>query len=325
MAADNSLSDDAWDNLNEMTKGYEEIGTNLIVFIDPADDIPQILQIENGGSTIVKTYPEFNSADPTHIEDVLNEIIGMYPAISYGLVLWSHGTSWLPADRPLKSFAEDNGQQINIAALAVALPIRFDFILMDACLMGSVEVAYELRNKADFILASSTEIISTGFPYDQVIPELIKTEPDLQKVATSCFNYYDLQQDDYRSATISLINTRELESLAAVTNQLISDQIFDSETFDRTSVQRLDIYNEQYSFDFLDFIKKAFSDADTNLLKEQLNKAVLYKAHTPEFIKQYTITNYCGLSCYIPGADDLNDFYQQLSWCRDSGFHQLFR
>ena len=41
---------------------------------------------------------------------------------------------------------------MNIDALAAALPVRFDFILMDACLMGSVEVVYELRNKADFII-----------------------------------------------------------------------------------------------------------------------------------------------------------------------------
>ena len=66
----------------------------------------------------------------------------------------------------------------------------------------------------------------------------------------------------------------------------------------------------RYTFDFLDFMEKAFPDANINPLKEQLDKTVLYKAQTPEFIGLYAITAYCGLSCYMPGAIDLNDFYQ---------------
>ena len=324
MSADNDLSEDAWDNIREMQRVYEERGTNLIVFIDPVDDVPHILRIEQGKNTRIKTYSEFNSADASQMGTVLQEIIEMYPAESYGLILWSHGTSWLPAGRMLRSFAEDNGRQIDIVALAGALPVRFDFILMDACLMGSVEVAYELRNKTDFIIASSTEIISTGFPYKLIIPELMATKPDLRKVSENYFNFYDRQTGDFRSATIALINTGELERLASVTNLLIADCVFDTETFDRTSVQRLDVYDEPYTFDFIDFIKKAFPDADINPLKEQLDKTVLYKAHTPEFIGLYDITTYCGLSCYIPGYTDLDDYYQQLNWCQASGFYRLF-
>ena len=326
MAADNDLSEDAWDNISEMQTGFDGKNANLVVFIDPSDDAPHILQIERGSSKEVKTYSEFNSADAGQMGQVLNDIIGMYPAESYGLVLWSHGTSWLPASSRLKSFGEDNGQQMNIDALADALPVRFDFILMDACLMGSVEAAYELRNKTDFIIASPTEIIYMGFPYGQIIPELIRSESDLRKVATDYFNFYDQMPGAYRSATISLINTKELEKLAAVTGQLIAGSPFNVETFDRTSVQRLDVYDEQYAFDFLDFLEKAFPDADTAPLKEQLDKTVLYQAHTPRFIDEYDICTFCGLSCYIPHPqrDDLNTYYQQLDWCQVAGFYRLF-
>ena len=119
MAANNDLSDDAWDNINKMQSGYEEKGANLIVFIDTADDTPHILRIGRGSSTRVKTYPEFNSADEVKMREVLNDIIELYPAASYGLVLWSHGTSWLQAGSRLKSFGEDHGRQMNIAALAI--------------------------------------------------------------------------------------------------------------------------------------------------------------------------------------------------------------
>ena len=326
MAADNDLSDDAWDNLKSIQSGYIEKGTNLIVFIDPTNDYPHIFQIMKGVNKRIKIYPEFNSVDAGRMRQVINDIIGMYPAPGYGLVLWSHGTSWLPAGVQLRSFGEDHGYQMDIHALADALPVKFDFILMDACLMGSVEVAYELRNKADFIIASPTETLYMGFPYGQIIPELLQDEPDLKKVATSYFNYYDQLPYAFRSASVSLINTSELEQLALITNRLISGQAFEAEMFDRKSVQRLDVYEEQYTFDFLDFIEKAFPDSETGLLKEQLDKTVPYKAHTPEFLGQFAISAFCGLSCYIPmKSGELNGFYRQLAWCEDSGFYHLFQ
>ncbi len=327
MAADNDLSGDADADIEEMKKGFSEKGTNLIVFIDPVGATPYILKIKPNGGQVIKNYPEFNSADASQMRQVLNDIIGMYPAESYGLILWSHGTSWLPAGSKLKSFGDDNGKQTDIPALVDVLPVHFDYILFDACLMGAVEVAYELKDKADYIIASSTETIYEGFPYDQIIPELISSDPDLKKVAERYFKFYDDLSGAYRSATVSLIDTRQLDDLAALVQILISENAFGLGSFERTRVQRLDVYGEQYIFDFFDFINHAFPDVDKQALMEQLNKTVLYKAHTPMFIEQYEINTYCGLSCYIPHLqrDDLNAYYQQLGWCAASGFTKLFK
>jgi len=145
MAADNDLTNDARVNIQEMQSGFEEKGVNLIVFFDPFDDLPHVLQIGRGSATRVKDYLEFNSADAVQMGHVLSELIELYPAQEYGLILWSHGTAWLPAGSMLRSFGDDRGRQMNIRDLAENLPLKFDFILFDACLMGSVEVAYELK------------------------------------------------------------------------------------------------------------------------------------------------------------------------------------
>ncbi|MDR1595269.1 MAG: hypothetical protein LBS43_12430 [Prevotellaceae bacterium] len=326
MAADNNLSTDAFDDIEEMKESFEDTGINLVIFIDPVRESPYLLEITHSTDTIIKTYQEFNSADASQMQQVLNDIIEMYPSDSYGLILWSHGTSWLPSGQQLKSFGRDNSEQIDIPDLAEALPVRFDFILFDACLMGAVEVAYELRNKTDYIISSSAEVIYTGFPYDLIIPALVSSTPDLRKAAESYFDYYQQQSGAFRSATISLVDTKELDNLARVTNQLISGQTFDIASFDKTSVQRLDVYDEQYTFDFLDFIIKAFPEADKRPLIEQLEKTVLYKAHTAEFIEMYEINAYCGLSCYIPHSsrNDLNSYYKQLSWYQAGGYNKLF-
>jgi hypothetical protein len=327
MAADNDLSGDAPVDLEEMKQSYKETGVNLIVLMDVANETPYLLRITEGGSETIKVYPEFDSADPANMNSLLRDIIEMYPSDDYGLILWSHGTSWLPAGMQLKSFAKDGNRQMDIPELTEALPVRFGFILFDACLMGSIEVAYELKDKADYIIASSGETIYEGFPYDLIIPELIKQQPDFRKVAEHYFTYYNEQENElYRSATISAVNTRELEALAAVTAQAIAGQPFDMTIFDRRSVQRLDVYAEQYTFDFMDFVNKAFPETDKTALTEQLNKAVLYKAHTAGFIGMYDIDTFCGLSCYIPhpSRDDMNSYYLHLNWSEASGFVNLF-
>jgi hypothetical protein len=190
--------------------------------------------------------------------------------------------------------------------------------------MGSVEVVYELKDKANFIIASSTETIYTGFPYDRIVPELLKTRIDFKAVAQHYFNYYNTMQGAYRSATIAVINTQELTRLAEETNKIISGNELDT-LFDRTLVQRLDIYDEQYTFDFADFIGKAFPNADKNVFLEQLNRTVLYKNATPEFLSEYEINTYCGLSCYIPHSNrpDLNTYYKTLKWYIDAGISKL--
>ncbi len=328
MAADNGLSDNALRNIDQMRSAFpSQEENNLIVFLDLLDEPPVIIKIGANSETIVKEYEELNSAATVQMRKVLSDIINLYPSDNFGLVLWSHSTSWLPAGCTTRSFGEDNGTQMNLTDLAEALPIKFDYILFDACLMGSIEVAYELKDKTNYMIASSTETLYVGFPYDLIIPDLIVNTPDLKKVAEKYMNYYMQLSGIYQSATISVINLKELEALANTTKQLITEHSFDINSFDRTTVQQLDNYVEQYTFDFKDFIDKLLPDANKRQLTNQLGNVVLYKAHTEEFMKEYKIKSYCGLSSYIPIKDreDLNTYYKTLKWYFDSGYSSLLQ
>lgn len=327
MAADNDLSDNALRNIEQMKSSYPVDGkNNLLVFVNLPEEKPYLIKIEADTEIVIKQYEEFNSLEVQNMRRVLVDMIGMYPANEYGLVLWSHGSSWLPPNFQTRSFGEEKGLQMDITELSDALPVKFDFILFDACLMGSVEVAYELKDNADYIIASSTETLYTGFPYDMIIPDLIAASPDLQKVAKKYMDYYRQLTGIYRSATISVINTNELEKLAEITSLLLGGNSINMDLFNRSVVQRLDSYEEQYIFDFSDFIHKAFPDIQTESFDNQLQKVVLYKAHTDEFMGDFFIETYCGLSSYIPlkSRDDLNNYYQRLKWYKDSGYNRLF-
>ena len=323
MAADNDLSDDALNDLEEIKQSYTgssiNLNLNFVVFADLLNETPFLLKINNKSSEIIQTYPELNSADPMELRNILSEIIEMYPADELGLILWSHGTSWLPAGSSLRSFGEDKGKQMNITDLAENLPAKFDFIIFDACLMGSVEVAYELKDKTDYIIASSTETIFEGFPYNRIIPELLQPTINLQSIAQHYYNYYNAQKYAYRSATIAVIDTEQLTGLAEAMKQIVTENNINL-LFDRQSVQRLDTYSEQYVFDLSDFVRKAYPDADTQFFIQKLNRSILYKNSTPLFLSMYEIKTYCGLGCYIPHPDrnDLNAFYKTLQWYKDT-------
>ena len=172
MAADNDLYEDAQVNLKQMEQGFSKTGARLVVFIDRMGENPSLLEVHPNEATIVKSYPELNSADPAVLKAIIQEAVDLFPAQEYGLILWSHGSSWLPAGRGLRSFGEDSGKRMNILDLAESLPVKFHFILFDACLMGAVEVAYELQDKADYIVASSAEIIYEGFPVEMIYKTL---------------------------------------------------------------------------------------------------------------------------------------------------------
>jgi len=314
MAADNDLAGDASVSLQQMEQGFSEKGVNLIVFIAESGENPQLLEVHPNAEKVVKTYPESNTADPAILNEIIQDAIDLYPAQEYGLILWSHGSSWMPASSGLRSFGNDNGKRMNIPDLANGLPIKFKFVLFDACLMGAVEVAYELKDKTDYIIASPTETQATGFPYDAIIPELLQPAIDYNAVAQTYFDYYNVQQEAYQSATVSVVKTQYLPDLANAMKQLCENNPVNLNTLDRTSVQRLDVYEEQYIFDLQDFIDKIFPNANKDDFAIQLDNTVLCKYHTAQFILEYDINTFCGLSCYIPLStrSDLNAYYKTL-------------
>ena len=139
------------------------------------------LSVDGWGKVVsdtLKTWPETDEAvSASTMTDVLETVKGLYPHASYGMVFSSHGSGWLPSgyystgkitagtaglqavpyidpnsdgSMPrVKSIGIDNitsrnTYEMEIETFAQALPMKFDYIIIDACLMGCIEVAYAL-------------------------------------------------------------------------------------------------------------------------------------------------------------------------------------
>jgi|GEM_PF-1593520 len=103
-----------------------------------------------------------------------------FPAERTALVLWDHGDGWRTQKLSFKSAGEDwtNNDLLHMAEVREALEnsaaagCPVDVIGFDSCLMGMLEVAYEVASVAPVMLASEKMVPGTGWPYDLIIADL---------------------------------------------------------------------------------------------------------------------------------------------------------
>ncbi|MDD2436404.1 MAG: clostripain-related cysteine peptidase [Massilibacteroides sp.] len=337
MVGDNSLSSFTYKNLQSIVEGAEHSSIetcNLLVYIDALDAAPKLYKIEKNSkgkadSVLVVTYKEQNSVDEEVMRSVIETVYSAYPAEEKGLFLWSHGTAWLPSDitNYLKSFGQDGAADMEMTDLKDALPGRYDYIVFDACYMASVEVVYELKDKADYIIGSSTEIIGDGFPYSDIIPILLSgqsLEERLISASTFFYNHYDHLVGYNRTGNISLVRTAYLNDLATTCRQILygtyeEERMIDPSKFglDLQALEYLTYpYTDSYLYDFGDFLSQFEENG-----KISLDETVLYKATTPTAYfdgpkTAMEIQTYSGLSVYIPQKRHaaMNEWYRCLAW-----------
>lgn len=346
MAAENSLDSYVDGNIDKMKAGFTAACTgNFLIYLDRANEGPQLLHLYLDKKGMVQqetvlTYPPQNSASAEILGKVIGDVREIFPAASYGLILWSHATGWLPADSPYafvapnriypqgllrepseaptRAFAQDGADWMELTDLASALPERlFDFILFDACYMGGVEVAYALRSKTSYLIASATEVLAEGFPYDEIMPLFFASSDRYVEMCRKYFDFYNGQRGLYQSATVSLVKMQEMDALADVVRDITvanSGKIVGA-GIPVGDIQRFDRFSRALLFDLGDYVERIASVQEYARFEGQLGKTVLYKAATPYFIS-FPINKFSGLSSYIPQSyyPDLNGFYKTLEW-----------
>jgi len=341
MAADNNLYAYAIENIKNMLTSELPNNCNLVVYLDTPSWLietkPQLYHIQSGELISVKQYLPHNSASAEVLQEVIGDVLHLFKAQSYGLVLWSHGTGWLPESAfedlksqstaayhtyPVKSFGKDGAHEINIVDLANAIPIKFDYILFDACLMSCMEVLYQLRNKADVIIASPTEILAEGFPYDKITPLLFGN--NYIGIAQAYMAYYKNKSDALlQSATIAVVDTKQLIPFAATMKNLIKNGNVVTSP-DNQTIQSYDRLDSSVFYDLQDCLEHSVVDEQILNINQQLSTMVLYNGFTPFFLQDYPILKSCGLSVYISSSNkELDEYYKRLDWYRDTGllFH----
>ena len=156
-----------------------------------------------------------------------------YPASYYAVVFWNHGGGWrrrAPAEEPLPFKAvcwdeTDGNNTLEMKEVRNALQIietdeqEPDLVGFDACLMGMVEVAYEIREHGSVMVGSEKTEPNDGWPYDTILTDLVgnpaMSAADLGSTIVS--RYY---QSYGNSEILSAIDLASVDVLATRTDSL---------------------------------------------------------------------------------------------------------
>ena len=308
----------------------------------------------------LKTWPEETlAANAGTMKEVLTYVKERFPAASYGMVFSSHGTGWLPqgyyehgtsidfedvwsASRQHRSIGmdvTDKGAglivtEMSVDAMAEAIPMRLDYLLFDACLMGCVEVAYAFRDKVKLMGFSPTEVLSEGCDYTTMSSLLLGKKSDPQAVCSSYIEKYLAKSGNSRSASISVVKLEYMDDFAGVCKTLFekyrselaaikvrSETIkSDGYTVRKYTPQNYFTGEHRWFYDLRSILVTAgVSEMDLGLFDAALAKVVVYENHTPNFLVNSSFQFYscCGLSMFLPSdnkEEKLAAYYKNLSW-----------
>lgn len=289
-------------------------------------------------AVILKEYPDQLSTDKEVMAAVLQDMAKFSPTQNLGLIVGSHGSSWYNTiyTRAL-GYDGSTSNAINLPDMVEAMETLekpFEFILFDACYMGTMEVAYEFRHVADYQISSVMEVPAYGFPYDYFLGDLFKgTVEGYKEVCQSFVDYYKSVYDEGKTAwgTIALIDSKEVENMTqAVREQIVAHK----DTLASYVPKRIQEYGRQagqgIAHDLEHFVRDLNGGETPQAFAEQLEKTVLYKECLEE--ARYTpynydvdATNYCGLGIYIPQSNKSkwNPYFKTLDWYEASGWNEV--
>lgn len=213
--------------------------------------------------------------------------------------------------------------EMELSDFAAAIPMHLDYILFDACLMGGIEVAYQLRNVCDRVGFSQAEVLAEGFDYTTLTNHLfLMDRPMPEKVCEDYFLYYDALTGIERSATVSCIDCSGLDRLAQACGGLFSSYRDRIGSLDPSKVQRYYRSSYHWFYDLESILVEAGISADELAeLQSALDACIVYKAATPSFMSSFRIDTFSGFSMFLPsdGGERLKQFYRTLDWNKATG------
>lgn len=353
MMAENSLSGYALSDIKEMMSAAVEIPDDcaLVVFVDDVSK-PRICRIYQGTSgavcdTIYTFEKDFTSSGVDNARMVFARVNELYRAQTLNVVLWSHGSGWIAGNKSprQRSIGVDNGKNDysnattatldikDLACLLAELPVRPTVLMFDACFMQTLEVAYELRGCARWIVASPAEIPAEGAPYDLLMEHFFSSEINVIDIVDAyCLAY----ARKWSGVVLSVVDCAAMQQLAVCCTGLVPVNFERAKGEIRSAFSYLpggySSGGVNFYPDFMDanaVMKMNLDAASYDTWHAALEKAVLYKAATGRWYSavhgvNYRVDeeNYCGVSMYIPreGFNEYNADFASTAWYKAAGW-----
>lgn len=323
----NSLYYSLKGNIEDMERAIEQekgLGNSqLIVFISENIKTSHLIYIgynKNKGKCqrdTLKTYTDYDYTIPDGITSLLTTIKQMAPADNYSMIIGCHGEGWMPKPKSTQTrYFGGTAIPIDISNFNEGIKnagMKMNFILFDDCYMSGIEVAYQLRESSNYLIASTSEMIAYGIPYHIILKYLLYDTPDYDALCrdfTSFYKTYTYNLTPMPYGTIAVTDLGYTEEMATFMKTVNSTHTFDIDKID--DVQDLDVehYTPTVYFDFGSYLRVLCGN-DANTYTEGtklLDKLVPYKGTTGMIYsgagnKSLKLKEYSGLTISDPSIN----------------------
>lgn len=206
-----------------------------------------------------------------------------------------------------------------------------DLLGMDACLMSNLEVAYQARPYARYLVASEETEPNAGWPYDTILAVLSASPeiaaPDLAAVIVQAYNQYYTDQNYPGAVTQSALDLSKIDQLTRPLDQLaglltarlprLSNAVWMSQRnsayfFHNTLWDIADFSSQVRRQVTLKTIQKS-ADAVRQVLQAGPGQLVIANAH-----RGTKVQNCAGVSIYLlPPPTEISQFYGDLAFSKE--------
>ena len=357
IVGDNNLSDDFQGDLAEVLRAASRVPGDcfMLAYVDDYHS-PRLIRFFNDGGegnyeTVYNFEREMSSCDTLEMRDVFEIVQREYPSKVFDVIFGSHGSGWLFDDgnrRPqLFSFGDDgvlasggaNGKVYveELAFLLGSLSAKPRRVMFDACFMQCAEVAYAMRDCAEWLIGSPAEIPSAGAPYDVIIPLFFNSTASVADIMDAYVACYEGGTD---GVILSAVRLGVMQEFARATAVALRSAFGSLEEIDHKALFSYlpggyFYYGKKFPcFHDINHAMRACLQADAyNLWREAFEKAVPYisrNALVHSYIKglDVLLNDACGaLSIYLPSHDarytNLNEDFRLLEWYEAAGWNEV--
>lgn len=261
--------------------------------------------------------------------ELLNKVKKYAPAKRYAMIIGCHGMGWLPSSTVFNTKKSryfggiESDYRIDIDDLAESIraaEMKMQFILFDDCYMSSIEVAYELKEATDYLIASTSEIMDKGMPYHRIYQYLMSAEPNYEAVCQNFYDYYSKYSSPY--GTIGVTDCKYIDDITAMMKHINTTHTFDTNRLNNVQDLDGDTFTPTIFFDFDDYIRNLCIN-DNNTYEQfhtLLQRLVPYKATTSYIYSgdkktKTKVSHFSGITISDPSTrTEIEQAKQQTNW-----------
>ncbi|WP_157643555.1 clostripain-related cysteine peptidase [Paenibacillus camerounensis] len=213
------------DDLEEILRGQPNQNTKILIQTGGTlkyhnnymtDGASERFEVGKGQLKKHESHIQTAASDPKTLKDFLVWGKTVAPSERYILILWDHGYG------TMGGFGADelNGRKtMKVSELSKAIgsaDMYFDLIVFDACLMGTVEAAYALRDHGKYLIASEDSTPAAGLYYTTWIGAMERNpQISTERVGRLILDSFTLHSgiEAKMQTTMSMMKLSQAESL----------------------------------------------------------------------------------------------------------------